>query len=470
MCALLERGIRKRTSQVRWRNRGPCAPSATTSRKPESALNATQCLKGRSSLPGWRSVPWQRQPQNWSCRIRSGVRVPDPIASPDWGQHPNCGRRYREQMEQERDRVGPADGESAPTPEGPPAGWYPDLHDGAADRWWSGKEWTELRQRRTKPGIQTESTAAPSAASPHSLSVVSANTTRDLRIRIPAQSLIEQVIRLSNAAGPQPAGANPQILPPEAESWYTGAVGERRVAALLSQLGPEWTVLHSVPVGTKGSDIDHVLVGPAGVYTINTKHHEGKTAWVAGHGMMIDGQKVHHLGNMAAEVRRAKRVLTKASGLTVEAAGLIVLVGVKSLTMPSKPNGDDVVLGVVRDRDLLATLQSRRIYSDAQVQRIADAAARPETWSSVPLASADTAALLAEFDQIEKGTTLRSSAAVGERRRQHSVAAPRPRSRTASRPNFGRRRRRKPSALESVLQAGGFLLMAVIAYAMLGHH
>ena len=32
----------------------------------------------------------------------------------------------------------------------------------------------------------------------------------------------------------------------------------------LADLGPEWTVLHAVPVGAKASDIDDVLIGPAG--------------------------------------------------------------------------------------------------------------------------------------------------------------------------------------------------------------
>jgi hypothetical protein len=32
-------------------------------------------------------------------------------------------------------------------------------------------------------------------------------------------------------------------------------------------------VLHAVPVGDRGSDIDHVVIGHGGVYTVNTKTH-----------------------------------------------------------------------------------------------------------------------------------------------------------------------------------------------------
>jgi hypothetical protein len=40
----------------------------------------------------------------------------------------------------------------------------------------------------------------------------------------------------------------------------------------VSKPTPEWTVLHSVPVGTGSTDIDHIAIGPAGVFTLNTKY------------------------------------------------------------------------------------------------------------------------------------------------------------------------------------------------------
>ena len=70
-------------------------------------------------------------------------------------------------------------------------------------------------------------------------------------------------------------------------SWRVGADGEATVAEILHKLTtpsrldrlrhrpPAWRVLHSVPsgLGTGRGDIDHVLIGPPGVVTINTKHH-----------------------------------------------------------------------------------------------------------------------------------------------------------------------------------------------------
>ena len=56
-------------------------------------------------------------------------------------------------------------------------------------------------------------------------------------------------------------------------AWRIGADGEEAVAARLAKLGGHWRVLHAVPVGDRGSDIDHVVIGPAVVFTINSKHH-----------------------------------------------------------------------------------------------------------------------------------------------------------------------------------------------------
>jgi len=54
---------------------------------------------------------------------------------------------------------------------------------------------------------------------------------------------------------------------------FTTASGWER----LLRRSPRWRVLHSVPLrdarGAVRGDIDHVLIGPPGVVTINTKHH-----------------------------------------------------------------------------------------------------------------------------------------------------------------------------------------------------
>lgn len=68
----------------------------------------------------------------------------------------------------------------------------------------------------------------------------------------------------------------------DVESWLTGVEGEQATAVALSSLGPEWKVFHSIPIGTTGRDIDHLAIGPTGVYVINSKSHPGANIRVTG--------------------------------------------------------------------------------------------------------------------------------------------------------------------------------------------
>lgn len=59
------------------------------------------------------------------------------------------------------------------------------------------------------------------------------------------------------------------------ERWGRGAAGEELVGKALDGLRKEgWFALHDVHLGH--GNIDHVLVGPAGLFTIETKSHRGR--------------------------------------------------------------------------------------------------------------------------------------------------------------------------------------------------
>jgi hypothetical protein len=96
----------------------------------------------------------------------------------------------------------------------------------------------------------------------------------------------------------------------EERAWRIGADGEQAVAAQLTRLGPSWRVLHAVRVGDHGSDIDHVVIGPAGVFTVNAKHHPNTSIWVGGDTFMVNGQRVPYVRNSRHEARRAARRLS----------------------------------------------------------------------------------------------------------------------------------------------------------------
>ena len=99
----------------------------------------------------------------------------------------------------------------------------------------------------------------------------------------------------------------------DARTLFAGADGERAVASALAQLPDGWTVLHSLPVGRSGADIDHLVVGPAGIFTIDTKYYIDASVWVAGRTVVIAGRKQSNIARAEADARRVDRLLADAA-------------------------------------------------------------------------------------------------------------------------------------------------------------
>jgi hypothetical protein len=63
----------------------------------------------------------------------------------------------------------------------------------------------------------------------------------------------------------------------EAIAWRRGAAGERRTARLLGQLERHgWVVLHDLAVPGTRANIDHLVMGPGGVFVIDSKQYRGR--------------------------------------------------------------------------------------------------------------------------------------------------------------------------------------------------
>ncbi|MDD9206454.1 nuclease-related domain-containing protein [Georgenia sp. 10Sc9-8] len=129
-------------------------------------------------------------------------------------------------------------------------------------------------------------------------------------------------------------------------AWRIGAVGEGKVAAQLEKLrahDPRWRFLHAVPVGQRGSDIDHVAIGPAGVFTLNAKHHPGARIWITDEEFFVNGRWRPYIRNSRHEAARASRLLSRACGFQVRVRALIVPVRPGALTVKRPPVDLDVV-------------------------------------------------------------------------------------------------------------------------------
>jgi hypothetical protein len=64
---------------------------------------------------------------------------------------------------------------------------------------------------------------------------------------------------------------------PDAVAWRRGATGERRTARLLEPLEQHgWAVLHDLAIPGSQANIDHLVIGPGGVFAIDSKQYRGR--------------------------------------------------------------------------------------------------------------------------------------------------------------------------------------------------
>lgn len=159
-------------------------------------------------------------------------------------------------------------------------------------------------------------------------------------------------------------------------------MGEETVASELERLGlasgHAWRYVHSVPVGDRGSDIDHVLVCPAGVFTINTKAHMGANIWVAGDTFMVNGRRHPYVRNSRFEAERAARLITETTGLTVPVRPLIVVVDPRGFSIREQPAG----VGVTTRSQFGRWIRSQpKAMTSHQVDVVFGAVRQSTTWT-----------------------------------------------------------------------------------------
>ena len=296
----------------------------------------------------------------------------------------------------------------------------------------------------------------------------------DLRERAPAHSLIEQLLHQWDV-GAIRHGLHPGeiVIDDEARSWYQGVIGERRIAQLLRQLGPEWTVLHSVPFGTGSTDIDHVVIGPGGVFTINTKYSPGKDVWSAGVGMYVGGHKQRYVRRSLDESRAASDRLSQQVGRKVPVFGVVVFVEPGNINRKDVAGVEGEVVYVLADDELLQTLRSGEMFTTTEIDLIVTAAIRPDTWHRAPKPSTLGDQIAREFDALEVavGPAIRAARLVigsnGSPPRvplkpSTKIAYPRPGSRPVSsrltsspsrqRPGESRKHRPRKTAFEKLIK------------------
>ena len=168
---------------------------------------------------------------------------------------------------------------------------------------------------------------SPDDAADDEALAVATSPVEDLALRLPGQNVSEKAEELRRAEPVRSAVRRILGVTAGDGTYRKGGKGEILVGKRLAKLNEEWKVLHSIPVGVQGTDIDHLVIRPGGVFSLNTKNHSGQLVWVHTHAFKVNGfSHQDYLRASRAEARKASRLLGAASGIPIEVKGVIVVI------------------------------------------------------------------------------------------------------------------------------------------------
>jgi hypothetical protein len=112
------------------------------------------------------------------------------------------------------------------------------------------------------------------------------------------------------------------VAPNHVTAWATGAVGEARTARFLEPLRAEgFAVLHDRRIPGSRANIDHIVIGPPGVFVVETKSFGGQ--------LKVRGNEVYVAGRrktaMVEEAKREALAVQVALAPELEALGIGVV-------------------------------------------------------------------------------------------------------------------------------------------------
>lgn len=282
----------------------------------------------------------------------------------------------------------------------------------------------------------------------------------DLASHRPGHAVLAQLASLLTPArnDVQPAGSGPN--PEGVEPWAVGFVGEEKVGLELALLDERWRVLHAVPIGHDGSDIDHVVIGPPGVFTINTKHHRGKRLDVRGDAVFIGPTRKRYVPNARHEAERARAALTADLPTPCPVTPVICTVGA-NLRHREATHG----VWVVEDHRLIASLTAQHtVLSPAQVDWLYNRARRSTTWTDTP-PPAPAPDGVAEYARRLAAPPARVLPATASARSRPGPRVGRPAPPTGPRRASARRRKAAPTRSPSRLL---FTIIVLAAFLLVG--
>ncbi len=121
-----------------------------------------------------------------------------------------------------------------------------------------------------------------------------------------------------------------------AANWRRGAIGEEEVGRRLDQLPrPDWAVVHDLTIGSRGANLDHLVIGPPRAFTVNTKHVSGDVV-VYGRALLVGGHKTSYLPKAVQGAARVRATLRSVTGIDAYVWPVLVFHGSR-MTIKEQP-------------------------------------------------------------------------------------------------------------------------------------
>ncbi|MCX7521919.1 nuclease-related domain-containing protein [Microbacterium sp. STN6] len=118
---------------------------------------------------------------------------------------------------------------------------------------------------------------------------------------------------------------------------FTSAHGNSAVGAALSLLGDDWVAFRGMQFGPASSRLDHLALGPGGVFAIMSRRHPGRAIWVERSTFVVGGQRMPYVRTAEHDAARVQKLLADALPPAVRVTPLIVVVDPGTVCVREQP-------------------------------------------------------------------------------------------------------------------------------------
>ena len=219
--------------------------------------------------------------------------------------------------------------------------------------------------------------------------------------RFAGQSVVEELLRqygdrpprsrLARTLGASPLDANEL-------SWLRAAQAEMIVGDILARLPNGYNVYHSLPIRNTAFWIDHLVLGPGGIFSISSKTRWDRDLTGSPRSIPIGEHAVPYLRDAQFESAQITAQLAAAMPATTVVQPVVVLVNPHKILLARKPDAVTVIDSPRLRRWLVGHQQ---VFSPEQQAALAAVIDDPATWLAAgqPLAPAH---LNARFTALEQ--------------------------------------------------------------------